>query len=259
MFNLKTALYPARFLLAVILLAVTLATPAHAFDTVAALEKADAYRQPIATARIDTQIDLYRGERLHKSRDYRVYSKPGHRSLVLFRSPRELGQKVLMVDDKFWMLMPRSRRPIRITPMQKLLGEASTGDIATMTWSDSYSATLISESDMINGIDGIETVHLSLTSHRKGTTYHQIELWLKADDFAPVVADLYVKSGKLAKQARFQIEIRDSRPMVTQMTLIDRLQKGRRTEILYRSIEEADIPDKYFNPMYLVRNNPTGY
>jgi len=251
MFNLKTYLYAS-----ITLLAVLLATPSYAFDAVAALKKADSYRQPVTTARIETQIDLYRGDKLHKSRLYRVYTKPGHRSLVLFRSPKELGQKVLMVDEKFWMLMPKSRRPIRITPMQKLLGEASTGDIATMTWSDSYNATLISESEMI---DEVETVHLSLTSHRKGTTYHQIELWLKPDDFAPVAADLYVKSGKLAKQARYQIEIRDNQPMVTQMTLIDRLQRGRRTVIQYLAIEEANIPDKYFNPMYLVRNNPTGY
>jgi len=41
---------------------------------------------------------------------------------------------VLMLGDDFWLLMPSSQRPLRITPMQKLLGDASTGDIATLSW-----------------------------------------------------------------------------------------------------------------------------
>ena len=45
------------------------------------------------------------------------------------QSPAEKGQKVLMLGDDFWLLMPDSQRPLRITPMQKLLGDASTGDI----------------------------------------------------------------------------------------------------------------------------------
>jgi glutamate racemase/predicted negative regulator of RcsB-dependent stress response len=34
--------------------------------------------------------------------------------------------------------MPGSARPLRITPMQKLLGDASTGDIATLRWAEDY-------------------------------------------------------------------------------------------------------------------------
>jgi hypothetical protein len=50
----------------------------------------------------------------------------------------EAGQKVLMLGDDFWLLMPGSQRPLRITPSQKLLGDASTGDIATLSWADDY-------------------------------------------------------------------------------------------------------------------------
>lgn len=32
-----------------------------------------------------------------------------------------------MLGDNYWLLMPKSRRPIRITPMQKLLGKRRWG------------------------------------------------------------------------------------------------------------------------------------
>jgi hypothetical protein len=61
------------------------------------------------------------------------------------RSPAEPGQKVLMLGDDFWLLMPGSQRAMRITPMQKLLGDASTGDIATMNWADDYGGSVVGE------------------------------------------------------------------------------------------------------------------
>jgi hypothetical protein len=81
---------------------------------------------PAATARLD------------KERRYTVFTQAQRRSLVLMRSPAEAGQKVLMLGDDFWLLMPGSQRPLRITPSQKLLGDASTGDIATLSWADDY-------------------------------------------------------------------------------------------------------------------------
>ena len=89
-----------------------------------------------------TRVSLYKNwsdgteGTLEKERLYEVLIKPGRRSLVLFQSKAEAGQKVLMLDDRYWLLLPKTRRPVRITASQKLLGEASTGDIATMTWSE---------------------------------------------------------------------------------------------------------------------------
>ncbi len=76
-------------------------------------------------------------EQLDKTRGYNVYTRPNRESVVVFKSAVEAGQKMLMIEDNYWLLMPKkSRRPIRITPMQKLLGEASVGDISTLTWSE---------------------------------------------------------------------------------------------------------------------------
>ncbi len=245
-----------RLSLTLLLAALLHATPAVALDVNEALRISDSYRQSGNTVQVESRVELYKGEELYKQREYRVYMKPGRRSLVLFQSPMEAGQKVLMLEDKFWIVMPKSRRPIRITPMQKLLGDASTGDIATMTWSDAYQPTLISEE---SEFDGVTAIHLSLKSIQKGTTYDRVELWLTPESFIPIAADLYVKSGKLAKQARYQMGELNGSPAVTRMTLIDRIQKNRRTEVYTTSMTETEIPDKYFNPMYLIRNPIKGY
>ena len=129
--------------------------------------------------REDSDLDHIRDDRSpDKERRYTVFVQAGHKSLVLMRSPAEQGQKVLMLGDDFWLLMPGSQRPLRITPSQKLLGDASTGDIATMSWSQDYQGTLAGEERCPVEGAAPACLHLSLTAARKGVTYQRIELWL---------------------------------------------------------------------------------
>ena len=135
---------PLRLLAAVALAAV--ASQAGAQDVPALLKAADRYRMSGSDMQIETVISVFNTDGSpDKERRYLVYAQASHRSLVLMQSPAEKGQKVLMLGDDFWLVMPSSQRPLRITPMQKLLGDASTGDIATLSWSDDYTGTLVGE------------------------------------------------------------------------------------------------------------------
>ncbi len=109
-----------------------------------------------------------------------------------------------MLGDDFWLLMPGSQRPLRITPMQKLLGDASTGDIATLSWADDYTGSVAGEEKC--GEPEQTCLHLSLAANRKGVTYQRIELWIGKARSEPIKADLFVQSDKLAKQARFVMD-----------------------------------------------------
>src|SRR2546427_1779250 len=104
------------------------ATTARAADDVTALLKvADGYRTGQDNLQVETQVSVFnRDGSPDKERRYTVFVQAEHRSLVLMRSPAEQGQKVLMLGDDFWLLMPGSQRALRITPSQKLLGDAST-------------------------------------------------------------------------------------------------------------------------------------
>jgi Outer membrane lipoprotein-sorting protein len=239
------------------------ALPALAADEVAGLLKAaDAYRLPAAAAHIETEVKLYRGEDLEKQRRYTVYVKPGRRSLVLMRSPAEAGQKVLMLADRFWLLMPDSQRPLRITASQKLLGEASTGDIASMTWSGDYGGRIDGESDCpppppTRGPQ--RCLHLDLAATAPGVTYSRIELYLEKGSALPIKADLYVGSGKRAKEAWYVPTRMDGRRLIGTMLLLDDIQVNRRALVTYRSIVPKAAPDEFFNPAALVRNSLPGW
>ena len=234
----------------VVIVSVIMTFPVHAEDVTSLLKEADNYRLAGDASQVEIEINLLKNGKINKERRYSVFIKPGRRSLVLFRHAAERGQKVLMLDDKFWTILPKSKRPIRITASQKLLGEASSGDIATMTWSEDYRGTLIGEAD----INGVTCLHLMLTAARKGVSYQKVELYLTKNEHYPLQAKLFLASGKLAKIAEFEMGELNGDPQVTKMILRDLIQKNRRTDIRYLSATQKTLEDKYYNPAYLVRN-----
>lgn len=228
---------------------------AHAADDVPALmEAADRYRTGADNLQVETQVSvLNRDGTPDKERRYTVFVQAQHKSLVLMRSPAEAGQKVLMLGDDFWLLMPGSQRPLRITPSQKLLGDASTGDIATMSWADDYTGTVVGDEPCAAESEAM-CRHLSLQATRKGVTYQRIELWLGKARHEPVRADLYVQSDKLAKQARFVFDQPQAPTQVTEMVLLDQLSSHKETRVRYVSRQGKTVPEVWLNPMFLARN-----
>lgn len=215
------------------------------------LAQADHYRLPLSVAKSVTRVEVFENHQLSSENLYHVYSQTDKRSLVVFKSDREQGQKMLMLQEQYWLLMPNSKRPIRITPMQKLLGQASVGDISTMTWSQDYEATRVVE--QASDIAEAGALKLVLKAKAGNSNYQSIELWLKADNAFPVRANLYLKSGKLAKTAYFEADQAQQR--VKTMRLIDGFQPDKVTLIHYEQHEAISLEDKFYNPAYLIRQN----
>jgi hypothetical protein len=244
------------------------ASPAFAADpapdVARLLADADRFRVNDENLVIETRVQtVLRDGTPDKERSYTVYAQSGRRSLVLMRSPAEAGQKVLMLGDDFWLLMPASQRPMRITPSQKLLGDASTGDIATLRWAEDYAATLAGEAPCeAAGAAGAAAAantrpcwHLSLTAQRKGVSYQRIELWIGKAHHEPVRADLYVQSDKMAKQASFVPDKPSGRPnQIDAMVLRDQLGNHKETRVQYLSRQKKVLPESWLNPMALLRN-----
>lgn len=234
----------------IIAAAVALCGAAHAADVEDILQKADAFRLHESSAQLETLVQTFKDGHPDKEKRYQVNVKPGGRSLVLSRTPGEAGQKVLMVGDDFWLILPGSARPMRITPLQKLLGDASTGDIATMTWSGDYDGSVAREVE----VDGVLCLELDLAARRKSLSYQRIVLHVAKKDYRPVHADLFASSNRKLKQAQFTVETRDGRAQVTKMTLQDEVQSSRRTVVTMLSSRPRQFGDELFNPMYLSRS-----
>lgn len=231
-----------------------LGAAAQSADLAALLHEADRYRSGSDNLQVDTQVSVFHADgSLDKERRYSVLLQSGRKSLVLMQSPVEKGQKVLMLGDDFWLVMPASQRPLRITPMQKLLGDASTGDIATLRWADDYTAQWVGEEPCTSDTPSPSCLHLSLRATRKGVTYQRIELWLGKTRHEPVRADLYVQSDKLAKQARFVLDKATPGAVVSEMVLSDRLSNQKQTRIRYLNRKERTVPEEWLNPMFLAR------
>jgi hypothetical protein len=235
------------------------------------LHDADSFRLPNGSVRVETDVRQYRNNKLDKERRYTVYIKPQRRSLVLMKSPLEVGQKVLMLGDKFWLLTIDSQRPLRITASQKLLGEASTGDIANMTWSEDYvtqnaedvicpqlTAT-ISDVDVERFLKPSECIQLNLIAKVDGVTYSNITLYIEKKHRTPIKADLFVNSGKKAKEAWYAKLNSSNDKYIDTMVLIDNIQSTHHTVINYNNIEPKECPDEFFNPAALIRNTLPGW
>ncbi|CAN5119600.1 outer membrane lipoprotein-sorting protein [soil metagenome] len=227
------------------------ASTSFAQDVPALLKAADRFRMSSDNMQVDTLINVVNADGSpDKERHYLVFAQAKHQSLVLMQSPAEKGQKVLMLGDDFWLLMPGSQRPLRITPMQKLLGDASTGDVATLSWADDYTGGVVGD----ERCGEAPCQHLSLNATRKGVTYQRIELWLGKTHHEPIKADLYVQSDKLAKQARFVMDKVTMPTAVTEMVLQDQLTNKKETRVRYVGRKEHTVPEAWLNPMFLARN-----
>ena len=234
------------------LVAAALAWPAVAQDVDAMLRDADRYRTGADNLQVDTLVQSYKTDgTLDKERRYTVFAQQDRRTLVLMQSAAEKGQKVLMLGDDFWLLMPGSARALRITPSQKLLGDASTGDIATLSWADDYTGTLVGDATCT---DQRPCLHLSLQAARKGLSYQRIELWLGRQHHEPLAADLYVQSDKLAKRAVFVLDKPAAPTRVDAMLLTDELGGQKQTRVRYLSRQPREVPEQWLNPMFLARN-----
>jgi outer membrane lipoprotein-sorting protein len=224
---------------------------AQATDAAALLEAADRYRSGQDNVQVETEVSVFhRDGSRDKERRYTVFAQAQRKSLVLMRSSAEQGQKVLMLGDDFWLLMPGSQRPLRITASQKLLGDASTGDIATLSWSQDYTGSVLGEETC-----GTQPcLHLSLRAARKGASYQRIELWVGKARSEPISAELYVQSDKLAKQARFVFDHPAAPTTVTEMVLRDQLSHHKETRVRYVSRQAKVVPETWLNPMFLARH-----
>src|ERR1700739_4884012 len=121
-----------KSIIAITLIAISFALPMRADDSASSvLARADVFRNPIESFSVDIEMTSFApGGRSDTSR-FLVYGKGSDRSIVEFTFPQtEKGKYLLMLRDAMWIYIPTASRPIRISPLQRLMGQASNGDVA---------------------------------------------------------------------------------------------------------------------------------
>lgn len=226
-----------------LILCLVVASPLRASDPAAILAKSDQYRNPLESFAIDVELTSFDGADSETSK-FRVYGKGNDRSIVEFLAPAtEKGRYLLMLRDAMWIYMPSASRPIRISPLQRLMGNASNGDVARTSFTADYTAREMSEETW----EGRRAVVLELEAKDPALSYKRIRFWIDAATHEPMRADFYVASGKLLKRARYRkFGVMAGRRVVTEIEIEDAVRTSRRTVMQYTNLVARANDDRMF-------------
>jgi hypothetical protein len=240
------------------------ATAQAAPDAQQILAASDAVRNPGKPFGLVTTLVEYRNGKQTGGNTLAIYSKADpdsgqFRSLLRFVAPaRDAGKLMLKSGNDLWFYDPSSKASIRISPQQRLLGQAANGDVVTVNLAKDYHATLAAEEDIQDGER--QTRHcykLALAATSPDVTYHHIEMWIDAANNRPLKGRFYTESGKLLKTAyyrHYQAQLGIERP--TETVIIDGLDPNWVTVMRYSGYAWRDIPDTWLQRDYLPRFKP---
>ena len=172
-------------------------------------------------------------------------------SLVEFTAPaRSKGRKILKQAQNMWIRFPGTRNVLRISPAQRLLGEASNGDVTGTNFSQDYNASY----DGTEMLNDKPVLKLNLSASHDKTTYKQVMFYLDSDSHLPLRSDFYARSGKLAKQAYYtQFKEFDGELKLHRMKLVDPIVAGSYTWMMFDNYQKQDLDAAIFHKDALSR------
>ena len=217
------------------------------------LEKAETIRNPQTDYVVGVELTDTNRKGEKETRVFKSLIKGRDKALVKFVKPEvDAGKKVLMVDTSMWVYMPQTAKPIRISPKQKLAGNAAYGDITRLNFIGNYAAEL----KETKSVDGRKVHVLKLTAMKdRAVTYSQIEYHIDATSYRPLLVNYQTPRGKILKAATFsdyQNVLGVQRP--TEMRIEDKLNKSKVTVLKFRDAKKANLPDIMFEKQNLGRS-----
>src|SRR5271165_5164747 len=154
------------------------AAPGNAPDANELLRKSDMFRNGWPSYVLRVKITNFESGKSDEEALYEVSQKGSEKTYVEFLSPRDKGRHLLMLADDMWIYLPDTSRPVRITPLERLSGDASNGDVARTNYAEDYTPEYLRTEKV-----GAEQCYvLDLTAKRKGATYQRILFCVRVED-----------------------------------------------------------------------------
>lgn len=249
------------FSLLVGLVALSTSTAQAAADPQAILAASDAIRNPSQGFRVTVTLSEFEKGKLAASSTLlsfsRVLDGGGQFATILkFLQPaRDVGKMMLKNGSDLWFFDPNTKASVRISPQQRLIGQAANGDVVTVNFARDYKAVILGEETVQDGErKERQARRLQLTASTDDATYGSIELWLDRDSHAPIKAKFFADSGRLMKSAyyrRYQSQLGAMRP--TETVIIDGLDPQSVTIVRLTDFELKSLPSSQFHREYLPR------
>lgn len=232
-------------------------------DAQALLAASDAIRNPGQPFRVTvTLTEFEKGQQVDASQlvSYsRTLDQPGgaqFASLLRFIQPaRDAGKLLLKNGSDLWFYDPGTKASVRISPQQRLLGDASNGDVVTVNFARDYRASIVAEEIITDGErKQRRSYKLALAASSEDATYASIELWIDAESRWPLKARFMADSGRLLKTAyyrKFQPQLGTERP--TETVIIDGVNPQSVTLVRLSDYAARNLPTAWFQRDYLPR------
>lgn len=166
----------------------------------------------------------------------------GSDALAAVTAPaRQKGEVYLFNDRNIWFFKPGLKKPVNISPRQKLIGQAANGDIASTQYARDYEATSAGE----DTVGQEKAWKLELKAIAKNVTYDRIRYWISKKDKVALKAEFLTLAGEPFKIAEFKYGNTmaakgEKFPFVSEMKITDARNSANVTIIIYQKpVEEA--------------------
>ncbi len=223
------------------------------------LAASDDIRNPDKPFSLTTTLTEYRNGKPADRMVLKVYSKNElkggqFRTLIRFLEPeRDRDKLMLKQGNTLWFYDPASKAGVRLSPQQRLLGQASNGDVVTVNLNRDYTAALSGEETITDGDhQSRDCFRLDLTASAEDVTYARIELWIDKTNDRPIKGKFYSDSGRMLKTAfyrRWEEQLGRIRP--TETIILDGVDPNLVTRMQFSDYGWRDIPDSWFQRDYL--------
>lgn len=228
------------------------------------LATADAIRNPGRPFAVKVTLTEFEAGKQVDTSTLMSYSRPAETggqfmTLISFVEPvRDAGKLLLREGNDLWFYDPGTKASIRISPQQRLMGQAANGDVVTVNLAKDYDASLKAEEEVMDGERRTRrSFKLGLTARSPGATYAAVELWVDAENNRPLRARFFAESGRLLKTAffrRYQSQLGRERP--TETVIIDGLNPQSVTLMKFTEFATPNLPAKWFQRDNLSRFHP---
>jgi hypothetical protein len=222
----------------------------------------DAVRNPDTPFRLNLRLTEYVDGSMRNEIILKVYSKIDatsrqFKNLVRYMEPpRDFDKKVLMNGTTMWFYDPASKSTVRISPQQRLVGQASEGDVITVNLAKDYQAKFVGPDNgvTLNDADreSRKCWHMELVPNNESAIYGKVEYWVEKDTCRPVKGKFYSDSGRVLKIAyyhKYKEQLGTFRP--SEIILIDAVNKNLVTTINSSGHHQMEIPESWYQPDFL--------
>jgi outer membrane lipoprotein-sorting protein len=222
---------------------------------------ADKVRNPGRPFRVTNTLTEYVGGNARNTSTLVVYAKIDPKSgqfrdLVRYVEPaRDAGKMALLDGTVLWFYDPASKASVRISPQQRLIGQAAIGDVLTVNLALDYAGTVVgAETVQDTARQPHDCWHLDMKAANDHATYNRVEYWIEKGTAFPIKGKFYSDSGRLLKilyYRGFVERLGGIRP--TEAVIIDAVDSNLVTRINLGDYQFQEIPETWFQREYLPR------